>query len=360
MMFIILAFVIALLFAMNMGASGSAASMGVAYGSGAIKKRTTALLLCGIGIFLGAAFGGSLVAETIGKGIIHEGIIDVRVALIILTAATSCLFIANLFGIPLSTSEVTVGAIVGVGIAYNHIIYSKLFIILLCWILIPLLAFIITFFLGKIVLKIEARYPLINQKKWLAKLLIITGLLEAISAGMNNVGNAIGPLAGAGLLSIQSGTLLGGVFIALGAIFLGGKVIETNGKKLTRLTLFQGNIVSSTGAILVITASLFGIPIPITQVTTSSILGVGAAKTGNTSIFEQSLVKRILKVWVFSPLFSLVISFGLIKVFIDIDVYTILAVVSVLLMTILFVKLIRSPSIKVKVPSEIQSFRKVE
>jgi hypothetical protein len=33
-------------FAMNIGASGAAASMGVAYGSGAVKKKTYALIIC--------------------------------------------------------------------------------------------------------------------------------------------------------------------------------------------------------------------------------------------------------------------------------------------------------------------------
>lgn len=48
---------IALFFAANIGASGAAASMGVAYGSGAIKSARLALLLCAIGVLLGAVIG---------------------------------------------------------------------------------------------------------------------------------------------------------------------------------------------------------------------------------------------------------------------------------------------------------------
>ena len=45
MMLLYVAFIIALFFAMNIGASGAAAAMGVSYGSGAIKKRRVALFI---------------------------------------------------------------------------------------------------------------------------------------------------------------------------------------------------------------------------------------------------------------------------------------------------------------------------
>ena len=71
-----LAGIVALFFAMNIGASGAAASVSVAYGSGAIQTRKRALLLCAIAIFLGAVIGGGEVAETIGTGIIPQTYYD--------------------------------------------------------------------------------------------------------------------------------------------------------------------------------------------------------------------------------------------------------------------------------------------
>ena len=56
-------------------------------------------------------------------------------------------------------------------------------------------------------------------------------------------------------------------FVGLGAILLGGKVLETNGKKITKLSLINGSFVSLTSGTLVIIASLFGIPVPLTQAT---------------------------------------------------------------------------------------------
>ncbi|MFD1040210.1 anion permease [Virgibacillus byunsanensis] len=325
----LLACMIAFFFAINIGASGAAASMGIAYGSGAVKHKKTALLICGIGVFLGAALGGEEVVRTIGSEIVPESIISIHVALIILSSASISLFIANLSGIPLSTSEVTVGAVVGVGIAYQVLFVDTLVIIIMYWILIPFVAFLLAYITNKGIKKITVKYPFLLKGNWskcLGIVVILTGFLEAFSAGMNNVANSVGPLVASGIITIEQGTVTGGLFVALGAFFLGGKVIETNGKKLTNLNLLQGSAVSGIGATLVMIASVFGIPVPHTQVTTCSILGVGASDKGN-DIWKNAIVTKVVKTWVISPFFSLVISYSLVKLFADFNVSRVVVLV---------------------------------
>ena len=286
-----LAGIVALFFAMNIGASGAAASISVAYGSGAIASRKKALVLCGIAIFLGAVIGGSEVAKTIGSGIIPQDLLTAKVVLIILSAAAISLFIANLLGIPLSTSEITVGSIVGVGIAQQALYINNILIIAAFWVIVPVVAFTMAFIFGKIITKVERKYPQLQEKKAqkvLTVFVIIVGFLEAFSAGMNNVANAIGPLVGANLISMNTGILLGGFFIALGAMFLGGNVLQTNAKKITRFSLLEGGTISGTGSLLVITASIFGLPVPLTQVTSTAIMGIGVAKKGKNTVNKQS------------------------------------------------------------------------
>ncbi|NPC92998.1 inorganic phosphate transporter [Bacillus sp. WMMC1349] len=339
----ILAFIIALFFAMNIGASGAAAAMGVAYGSGAIKKRNIALWISGIGVFLGAIIGGKEVVKTIGSGIIPSSILNVNLVIIILGASAVSLFIANMAGIPLSTSEVTVGSIVGVGIAFHAVFTDKLLIIVMFWLIVPIVAFALAFFANLLIKDIERRFIWLKQKKWtriLTVLVILTGFFEAFSAGMNNVANSVGPLVGAGLLSVDSGTCIGGLFVALGAICLGKRVIETNGKKITNFTLLQGSAVSGLGAMLVISASLLGIPIPQTQVTTCSIIGIGLSEKG-CAIFRKSVIEKLLKVWLVSPVFSLVISYSLVKIFLEADPYSISIVLCVFLATLGSVSLMK-------------------
>jgi len=329
-----LAFIIAFFFAMNIGASGTAASMGTAYGADAIKKKWLAMVLVAIAAFLGAVLGGGEVVKTIGNGIIPSKILTIELVVLILAGATLTLFISNMMGIPLSTSEVTVGSIVGAGIAYKNLYINSLLIIVLFWVLVPIVSFLITYGFGKLIAFSEKRWPGLTKhgkwKKWLARILVVGGCFEAFSAGMNNVANAVGPLVGAGMISSTKGIWIGGLFVAIGAILLGGRVIETNGKKITKLSLLEGSAVSFTGGALVTAASIFGLPIPLTQVTTCGILGVGAAQKG-INFWQKSVIRKILKVWLISPLASLVITYILINLLIEKNMYNIIVILSTLI-----------------------------
>lgn len=332
----IIAIVIACFFAMNIGASGTAAAMGPAYGSGALPRKRVAMLLVGVFAFCGALAGGEVV-RTIGSGIISTEIVDVELVVIILAAACLSLFIANVIGIPLSTSEVVVGAIVGAGIAYQSLYFETLLVIVMFWVIVPVVAFTLALAVGTLIRSGERKYTFLKGKgKWrkpLVILLIISGCMEAFAAGMNNVANAIGPLVGAGVIGIQEGILLGGAFVALGAIVLGGKVLETNGKRITSLSLLQGSAVSGIGGTLVIIASIFGLPVPLTQVTTSAIIGMGTVERG-IRLWQKNILKQIIKVWVVSPVFSLVLSYLLVLLFRKSDYYSLFMLLSVFIATV--------------------------
>lgn len=277
-----------LFFAMNIGASGAAASMGVAYGSGAVKKKTYALIICAAGVLSGAVIGGGEVVKTISGGIIPEQTITLTIVCIIIGSAALSLFTANVLGIPLSTSEVTVGAIVGVGVAYKVLFLQHLLVIVSFWVLVPFVAFCFTFLVSKVFSSLNIRVISNRKQKILGIVLLIAGFWEAFSAGMNNVANAVGPLVAAGVLSVSKGTLYGGIFVAFGALLLGRKVLETNGKKITRFSAGEGILLSGTGAGLVIISSLFGLPVPLAQVTSSSIIVSEWPKTGRTFFIKKS------------------------------------------------------------------------
>ncbi len=334
------AIAISLFFAMNIGASGAAASMGVAYGAGAIKKAWQALLLCAIGVFSGAILGGGEVVKTISSGIMPQEYITVKIVVIILISATSSLFFANLLGIPLSTSEVTVGAVVGVGIAYKVLFVNSLLVIISFWIIVPLVAFIIALIFGKLLYKLQSRGQL-KDRPILTILLVLAGFFEAFSAGMNNVANAVGPLVGAGMMDVTTGIILGGTFVAIGAMLLGKRVLETNGKKIVRFKKAEGILISSTGALLVGLSSIFGLPVPLTQVTSSSIIGMGMAQNGK-QIFHQHIVKKIIRIWVVSPIFSLAISYFLVQLFLEKDLYAIILIGSIIVGTLGVISLMRT------------------
>ncbi|XEC94764.1 anion permease [Paenibacillus tarimensis] len=347
-MMLTIALFAAFFFAMNIGASGTAASMGAAYGGGAIKRRWIALLLAAVSVMLGAYFGGGEVVKTISEGIIPSDILTVELTITIIAAACLTLFVSNMMAIPLSTSEVTVGSVIGVGVAYNQLFMGKILMIMSVWIILPFLAFIISYLLGKGVEPIERILQKRNSKRLtflLTLLLILTGCYEAFSAGMNNVANAVGPLVGADLISTSTAIIWGGLFVALGALFLGGRVLETNAKKITKLTLLKSSVVSFTSGTLVVVASLFGIPVPLTQATTMAILGIGTVNEGR-AVWKTDIVKKVIKVWIISPVSSLVVSYTMVETIIRGNYYALFIIVCCGVMFLGYKSLKRSPVIK--------------
>lgn len=336
-MLVTIAILAACLFAFNIGASGSAASMGVVYGAKVIKKRRMALFLAGIGAIVGALWGGQHVTNTLGKGIISEEIIDVPIAAIILLVAGGTLLITNYIGIPLSTSEVTVGAIVGIGISFQQLYVTNVIQIVSLWLIIPFIAFLITYTFEKLRVKIGHRIKWKIPHKVLAILLLITGFFEAIAAGMNNVANALGPLVGASIVSMEVGLPLLAIVVAFGSFLFGGKVLETNAKKITNLSLANGVVISSTTGVLVIIASFFGMPIPMTQVTTTAIVGISATKSWKL-VWKQRIIHQIVKVWVTSPVISLVIAYSLTEIFVQKSFYTVTLLILTIVITFVLLK----------------------
>jgi sulfate permease len=347
-----IAILLGLFFAMNIGGSGAAASMGISYGSGVVKKGL-GLLLCSIAVFLGAWLGGGEVVKTIGSGIVPESTFTVKIALIVIASAALSLFLANIFGIPLSTSEVAVGSVVGAGLVYQSVFAAKLLWIMFFWLLTPIIAFLVAIFASGF-LKTK------RVKKWveapkavpiLSVLVVFMGIFEAFSAGMNNVANAVGPLVGAGILSTGSGIFWGGLFVAFGVLLFGRRVLETNGKKITKLRLEEGCIISGTGAMIVVLASVFGIPVPLTQITTSSIIGIGFTKDG-LKVLKKDIVVRMLTIWIVSPVLSMILTYTLIQLIIEQNVYSIIAMAGVVISVFGVLSLMKRQTSRINVHQE--------
>src|SRR3989338_9392340 len=91
-------------FALNMGASGIAPSFASTYGGRFIEKKN-ALSLFALFVILCAVTLGRNVTVTLGKNLLPQGFMSFNVVLVILSAATLGLFLANILKIPQSTSQ---------------------------------------------------------------------------------------------------------------------------------------------------------------------------------------------------------------------------------------------------------------
>lgn len=116
-------------------------------------------------------------------------------------------------------------------------------------------------------------------------LIFAAGLL-AFANGANDVSNAVGPLAGI-ISAVESGgitskagapiwiLLIGGVGIGLGIYLFGIKLMQTVGKKITRLNIIRAYAVALSAGTTVIIASALGLPVSSTHVAIGGVFGVG-------------------------------------------------------------------------------------
>jgi sulfate permease len=301
-----------ILFALNMGGGNFGASFAAAWGSKIINKKKAQFLFV-IFVFLGAVFIGQPVAETLGNKIIPSQLIRFDTVLIILISATASLFIANLFSVPQSTSLVTVASILGVGLYFRDV-YTKTFLYLIpFWILLPVMGYVLTYLLGKLV------YPprksnfwiyekLVNHRDRLKIFVIIASCYNAFSVGTNNVANAVGPLTGAGIVGKTLGLASIAPVFGLGSLVFGGP-LKTTSERIVPLGLFTATIICLVTGTLMIIASIFGVPQSFVMIKVASVFAISGLKNGHKLTFANPLTKKTYLTWIITPLIAALVSF---------------------------------------------------
>jgi sulfate permease len=313
----IVAVAIALFMGLNIGGNNAAASMGAAYGA-KVRTKHQAVLLIGVFSVLGAGISGGEVIKTIGNGLLPAGTIVLEGAIIAVAAAGITIFLANLLRVPISTSQAAVGAVVGLGFFYgaSDINVVKIEYIVSWWIITPILAWLLAYIMGK--------YLYTNILIWLADhhesdasirrslniLLTISGCYVAYSAGANNAANAVGPFVGAGMIGSVPGAIFGGLAIGLGALLMGGRVLDTVGKEITELCVIRATFVEFTSAFIVHMASINGVPVSLGEIVAAGIIGIGCANSG-MHIVKGDVVKKIMIAWVISPILAGILAFSM-------------------------------------------------
>jgi len=295
-----------------MGGGNFAASFAAAYGGKIITKKRAQILFA-IFVFLGAILLGRPVAGTLENRIIPSEFINLEVVVIILISATVSLFIANLLHVPQSTSLVTVGSILGVGLYFGSI-YTKTFLYLIpFWIFLPLIGYVLTYILGKFI------YPprksnfwiyerLVNHTERLKAFVIIASCYNAFSVGANNVANAVGPLAGADIISKSLGLALIAPIFGLGSLVF-HQSLKTTGEKIVPLGLLTATIICLVTGTLMITASLLGVPQSFVMIKVASVFAISGLKNGHKLTFANPVTKKTYLTWIITPVIAAIISF---------------------------------------------------
>ena len=318
-------FIIAIFLAINMGGSGTAPSFSAAYGANVIKRNLIPGMF-GIAVFVGAIVGGKETAKTIGKGLLDPEMMTFTIVSIILFSVAISLMIANLFGIPQSTSQATVLSVIAPAIYFHSLNTDKLFFeILPTWFIMPVVSFAFAFLIGKYIYKpIRKRgYTIskkVNENYYLKGLIVLMSLYVAFSIGTNNVANAVGPLAimAGNELNIAENhfvqvmilaTLIVAPSFGIGSSFFGQKIVQKTGKEIVLFGRIEAVIIAFISASLLLTASLVrGIPTSLVQLNVAAIIGIGVAKLGFKNIFRKTEVNKFFAMWIIAPVISFSIS----------------------------------------------------
>jgi sulfate permease len=336
--YLLVPFIIAMFLAVTMGGSGTGPSFSAAYGANVIRKSLIPGLF-GIMVFLGAIIAGKGTATTIGKGLLAPEMMTYTMVSIILFSVAISLLIANLAGIPQSTSQSTVLAVSAAALYLNVFNSSKLFLeILPAWFILPVISFFLSLFIGKYIYRPMRRRGITlpraqneNMKPVWNGLLVLMSCYVAFSIGSNNVANAAGPIASmtANELNISLdenftlimilSTLLVAPCFGIGSSLFGHKIVQNTGKEIVLFGKFEAVIIAFVSASLLLLASVTrGIPTSLVQLNVAAILGIGVAKLGTRNIFGKTEVKRFFVMWLIAP--AIAFSLTLLLVFLA-DVY---------------------------------------
>ncbi|MDP6308188.1 MAG: anion permease [SAR324 cluster bacterium] len=317
----------------SLGANDAANVFGTAVGSRMIRF-TTAAIICGIFVILGAYVSGTGAAQTLGKlGAVNA----IGGSFMAALAAGLTVYWMTKLGLPVSTSQAIIGSIIGWNLfsdSYTDI--SSLLKILSTWIICPLLSAVIAAFLFSVA-KIFVRkmgIGLIRFDGYTRLALILAGAFGAYSLGANNIANVMGvfvPVApfpdmlfgqGFSISSAQQLFLVGGLAIAVGVFTYSKRVMMTVGSELMRLTPLAAWVaVMSHSIVLFLFASerleqllakmslptIPLVPVSSSQAVVGAVIGIGMLQGGRE--IQWPRVYSIVKGWVITPLISCLLCF---------------------------------------------------
>ena len=308
-----------------LGANDAANVFGTAVGTKMVRFSTAALV-CSLFVVLGSVISGAGPAETLSK--LSE--IDQSVhAFIAVVSAGFTVFVMTRFGLPVSTSQAIVGALIGwnvfQGIETDSDILRK---IIASWILCPVLAGLIA---AAMLPPLAAVMRILNLRLFVQDVtvrwaLLAAGAFGAYSLGANNIANVMGPfihvirppsisLGSFFLNPTQVLFLIGALAIAVGVVTFGRRVMFTVGRNLFQLSPLTAWVAVVSHAIVLIlftSKSLAtwldaaGLPqIPLVPVSSSqaivgAVIGIGLFR-GASSI-RWHLVGGIVLGWLITPI----------------------------------------------------------
>lgn len=288
----------------TLGANDAGNVFGTAVASGIIRFWSAAFL-CAAFVIAGALLEGEAGIQTL-SGITEQSI---STAVLVSVAAALTTFGMTIAGLPVSTSQAVVGAILGIGMATGHTEYGGLIKVAICWVGTPLGAMIIAMALYKALafLLNHAHIGMLMRDKLLWAGLILAGSYGAYALGANNAANTTGMFAGIieGVSNRQL-AFWGGISIALGVLTFSRRVIFSIGKGIMELDAFTAFVAVLAMSVTVHVFAMIGAPVSTSQGIVGAIIGIGLLRGVHVLHFE--VLRNIAIGWVLTPVVSLILA----------------------------------------------------
>ena len=257
--------------------------------------------------FVAAFVLGTHVAKTLGQGMIDLSVVSRDVVLAGLIGAILWNLITWYYGIPVSSSHALIGGYAGAAVAkagWGAIIASGWTKTLLFIVLAPLIGMILGFTLMASITWLLRKWNPFRLDKLFRRLQLLSAAFYSLGHGGNDAQKTMGIITG---LLVASGhlqkfevplwvILISHAAIAFGTMFGGWRIVKTMGSKITKLQPFGGFCAETSGALTLIGATLWGIPVSTTHTITGAIVGVGATK--RLSAVKWGVAGRIVWAWV--------------------------------------------------------------
>ena len=317
----------------SLGANDAANVFGTAVGTRMVRFKTAAIV-CSIFVILGAIISGAGTTETLGKlGAINA----LPGAFAACVAAGFSVYAMTKFGLPVSTTQAIVGAIVGWNLYTGSPTNIKILITILgTWVLCPIIAGLISMFFYIMTKKFmqNSKLHLLRLDAYTRTALLLAGAFGAYSLGANNIANVMGvfvpisPFTDINFLNIfvfsskEQLFLLGGVAIAVGVFTYSKKVMFTVGSDLLKLSPVSAFIVVISHSIVLFLFASQGIsnflqsinlpsiplvPVSSSQAVVGAVIGIGLLKGGKE--VKWSIAGKITIGWFTLPILAAIMSF---------------------------------------------------
>jgi len=280
------------------GANGNFKGVASLYGSGTTGFRAAAWW--GTGTTLAGALtavwvAGGLLKKFSGRGLVSDALVaDPHFLLAVALGAAAANLLATRLGFPVSTTHLLLGALLGAGWSgggevHPGALWQSFVRPLLLSPVLAILAGLLVF--G--VLKAAGLAP-DHRTRPLDALHFLSAGAVSFARGLNDTPKIAALLLVVHALDLRWGMEAVALVMAAGGLLGARRVAETLAKKITDLNPGQGFAANVATAVLVITASLFALPVSTTHVSVGALLGIGVA----TRQAKWRSVSQIVLAWV--------------------------------------------------------------